>query len=494
MSRFAESLARLEGARLLVLGDVMLDRYTWGDAERVSPEAPVLVLRAVEQEVRLGGSASVARLATGLGGRVSIVGVVGDDSEGVAVKQLLAEAAIDHRGLLIDPQRKTTTKERFIGRADNRHPHHILRVDKESVTPVDNNLEDRLIDAVEAGLKDCQALLISDYAKGICTADLLAALIGAARARSLPVIIDPARIDDYERYRGATILTPNRVEAETATGITIRPPRDALNVGQLLCERLGLEAALVTLDHDGIAMVRANGDSSVFATRSRAVYDVTGAGDMVLAMVGAATAAGLSLDDAVRLANAAAGLEVERVGIGAVTLEEILAEMGSSPRVNSSRKQVSLAHMATLREGYRAVGKRVVFANGCFDLLHAGHVQHLEEAAGLGNVLVVAINSDASVRQLKGADRPVVPQSERATLLSALACVDHVLVFDDDTPYELIRAIRPDILVKGGTCDVHEIVGRDLVASYGGRVCVTAVLDGVSTTRRVDAIQGRGFH
>ena len=402
--------------------------------------------------------------------------------------------------------------------------------------PCQRQLADSLAGAIEQELPNVDAVLISDYAKGVCTPELLARVIGAARERGLPVLVDPARIGDYERYRGATLVKPNRRETELVTGRAIHSPTDALEAGRELVRRYDFQAVVVTLDGDGMALVTADGTAEHVPTRPRQVSDITGAGDMVLAVlglcVGGKSKSGrveeskgrrvqeskskgvggrLGLREAVELANVAAGLEVERVGVVTVTRREIAQAAGLEvapgrrtgvPDALSSRaaptpvrrpgatKIVTLDQMAALAAGYRREGKSVVFTNGCFDLLHVGHVTYLEEAATLGDVLVVAVNSDASVRRLeKGPERPIVPEADRAAMPAALGCVDHVLIFDEATPHRLLEAIRPDVLVKGGTYAVEQVVGREIVERYGGRVCVTGMQPGVSTTKLVAEIR-----
>lgn len=527
-------LANKPPPRLLVIGDLILDRYTWGDAERVSPEAPVMVLRVDRREVRLGGAASVAMLLRALGADVTLAGVVGDDSEGRTLQALLDDEKIkvvgkvpapsqslrDERGprhttmspelptaelrptVLADPSRPTTVKERFIGRAANRHPHQILRVDQETREPIGAVLETILVQAIfdtlgERSLID--AVLISDYAKGVCTPRLLQTVIAAACERDIPVIVDPALVADYACYRGATVLKPNRRQAELATGMKISSPADAFAAATALLQELQIPAAVITLDALGmvVAVELGGGESgdlpsyTHLPTRQRTIYDITGAGDMVLAALGFCVASGMPLKEAARVANVAAGLEVERFGVGPVTRDELQAALvleslnqGEERRPHS--KVGSLSQIVERIAGDRAAGKRIVFTNGCFDLLHRGHLACLHEAAALGGVLIVAVNSDASVRLLKGPSRPVLDENDRAAMLSALSCVDHVIVFDDATPHRLLEAIRPDVLVKGGT--TGEIVGREVVEAYGGEVRHVGEAPGISTSHIVSKI------
>mgnify|MGYP002347870445 CR=1 FL=1 len=477
-----QSLQCLGRPRLMVLGDLMLDRYRWGSVERVSPEAPVLVLTAETCDTRPGGAASAAALARGLDADVSLAGVLGADGDGRRLRQWLDDAGIDTRFIREDQTRPTTSKERFVEHAQGRRPHQLLRVDREGTCPVRRSVEQSLAQSVVAKLESFQALLISDYGKGCCTPALLRTLIRAAQERRVPVLVDPARIDKYSRYHGACVLVPNRAEAALATGAAITSTSEALHAAQRLRAECGAVAVIVKLDSEGMVYTDAEGHAGHLPTTPRESQDVTGAGDMVLAMLGLAQAAGLPLSEAIHLANVAAGLEVERMGVALVSRAELAAQLILDEE-GVIRKRLSLDQLSSLAESYRLAGKSLVVANGCFDLLHVGHVRHLEEAAQLGDVLVVAVNSDRSVRRLKGSGRPVIGQEDRASLLAALACVDHVVVFDDLTPHDLLRRLRPNVLAKGGTYTPQDVVGRHVVEENGGRVCVTQEVVGVSTTR-----------
>jgi D-beta-D-heptose 7-phosphate kinase/D-beta-D-heptose 1-phosphate adenosyltransferase len=465
--------------RILVIGDLILDGYTWTEAERISPEAPVMVLRAEREEVRLGGAASVASLLRALEARVTLAGVTGDDTNGRLLRKLLNDEGIAHQAVLCDDGRPTTAKERFMGRAPNRQPQQMFRVDREERRPLNDELERRLTREVLALLSDHEAVLVADYAKGVCTPLLLTKVIAGARQHGIPVFVDPARVNDYSHYRHASLLAPNRVETELATGRRIDSPKDALGAADFLSQRWEIPAVLIKLDQDGMALSCEGRSGRHFPTSPRAVQDVTGAGDMVLAMVGICRTVGTDWDQTVQLANIAAGLEVERFGVAAITREELKAACALPW---SPSKCVTEDHLAFLASEYRRQGKTLVFTNGCFDLLHAGHVSYLQEAASLGDVLIVAANSDQSVRRLKGDDRPVIKEADRAAMLAALGCVDHVIIFAEDTPHALLESLRPDILVKGGTYSVDQVVGREVVEAYGGRVAVLSLVEGTSTT------------
>ncbi|MEX2119305.1 MAG: D-glycero-beta-D-manno-heptose 1-phosphate adenylyltransferase [Pirellulales bacterium] len=509
-------LDRIGRPRIFVLGDLMVDQYTWGTARRVSPEAPVLVLLAENEEARAGGAASVAALLAALDADVVAAGVLGDDAGGRLARRMMSEAGIDQAGVLADPSRPTTLKQRFLGRAGNQSAaggHQVLRVDRETRQPLSPDTERGLKNFVRRRIAGCQALLISDYDKGVCTPGLVSEAIAAARDLKLPVLVDPPRPsssprEHYGRYRGASLLKPNRLEAELATGRKILGPSDALQAGRELCRACHVEATLVTLDAEGMALAIADKPGWVVPAAVQNIRDVTGAGDIVLAMLGLCLAAGCALPEAARLANVAAGLEVQKVGVQAVSRGEIRTQLDAllEPRRSTPLRSSLAAPMRnratpcskilTLDEAVRRVaqhrrnGQRIVFTNGCFDILHAGHVSYLHEAAALGHVLLVAINSDASVRALKGSGRPVNRQAERAAVLAALASVDYVVVFDEPTPHELLFRLRPELLVKGGTYLIEEVVGREIVEGYGGQVLVLGWTEGVSTSRILASVNG----
>jgi D-beta-D-heptose 7-phosphate kinase/D-beta-D-heptose 1-phosphate adenosyltransferase len=475
---------RVEGLghpRILVVGDLILDRYVWGDAERISQEAPVPLLRADRREHRLGGAASVATMLRALGAEVRLLGGVGRDPEADLVRGLLDEHTIEDDLVVPLDDRPTTLKERYIGRAQDRHPQQMIRVDYEVRDPVPESVEATLLGRLADAVAGSDIVLISDYDKGLCTTSLLRALIDTCRQAGVRVLADPIRGTDYTRYRGVHCMTPNRLEAQLSTGLTIRVPSDALAVGRTLVDALGMEAALVTLDRDGMALVRAGGEAELVPTRPRQVYDITGAGDMVLAVVGLCLAAGADYAEAAALGNIAGGLEVEKIGVALLSREEILRDLLDHAPPDRSKRPSLPALVAEVRSRQRA-GQTIVFANGCFDLLHVGHVRLLRQAAALGDYLVVGLNSDASVRRLKGSDRPLNRAEARSELLAALECVDAVVTFEEDTPLTLIETLRPDVLVKGGDYRPEEVVGRDYVEARGGRLVLIPLAEGYSTT------------
>lgn len=470
--------------RILVVGDLILDRYVWGYAERISQEAPVPLLRADHREHRLGGAASVATMLRALGADVRLIGGVGRDSEAVIVRKLLAELEIDDRLVVTLDDRPTTLKERYIGRAQDRHPQQMIRVDYEVRDPIPHEVESAIWTEIPAAVAQADVVLISDYDKGVCTPSLLRSLITACRSLDVRVIADPIRSTDYSKYQGVHCMTPNRLEAQLATGMTVGQPQDALDVGRKLLQTLKMECILVTLDRDGMALVHTDGRELLVPTRPRQVYDITGAGDMVLSVVGLCLASGADYEEAAALGNVAGGLEVEQIGVALLSRRELLRDLLDRHRPEAGKRLDGAALLTEVRRR-REVGQTVVFTNGCFDLLHPGHIRLLRQASAEGDYLIVGLNSDDSVRRLKGPSRPINSQHDRAEVLEALECVDAVTVFDEDTPLSLIEAIQPEVLVKGGDYRPEEVVGADEVEAAGGRLVLIPLVEGQSTTRMV---------
>ena len=491
MSKELIDLVQNLGApRVLVLGDAMLDRYVWGDAERISQEAPVILLRAERREERLGGASSVATMLRALGAKVMLAGIVGNDHDAGRIRQMLTDLSIDHEAVITDLGRPSTVKERFVGKAQHRHSQQMIRVDYEDRRPISDAIRQQIMLVIKQHLKNVDIVLISDYDKGVCTPGLLNEVINAARARKIKVLADPIRGHDYRKYHGCSAITPNRLEAGLATSRVLNDMSEVWQAAAQLQEKLDLEAAVITLDKDGMALKHRDGRAQHFPTRQRHVYDITGAGDMVMSMLGIALASGADYEQAIQLANIAGGLEVEKIGVATVTREEILRDLLSPGHARPSpTKLLSLEAMMQELDYRRRLGQRVVFTNGCFDVLHAGHVQYLQEARAQGDVLVVGLNSDASVRALKGKTRPVQSLPARSLVLAGLQAVDFVTVFEETTPMHLIQAIRPDVLVKGSDYSKDEIVGSQFVESYGGRVHLATLHHGHSTSNIIDRMR-----
>ncbi len=489
VSRLIKLVESFGRQRVLLVGDLILDRYVYGDAERISPEAPVVVLRKQREEDRVGGAGSVAANLRELGVDVVCCGVVGLDDAGHRVRAQLESQRINTRGVVSVSGRPTTTKTRMVGLAQHRHRQQLMRVDEEVTRPLSEADASRFADSVVAAVRDVAAVALEDYAKGLLTDSLCQRVIAAARAADKPVFVDPARLTDYNRYRGATILTPNRAEFCLAAGCRDDSlPAIQASVGELL-DQYDLGGLLVTLDKEG-CLLAIRGEPAIHVpTRARLVYDNTGAGDAVLAMLIAARVAGASWEEAARLTNIAGGLEVEKFGCVPITRGEVIADLrlASGSATGKIRGRQELLSELALR---RSRGESIVFTNGCYDLLHAGHVRFLESCRRLGNVLVVGLNSDASVRaQGKGPDRPIVPQEQRAEVIAALQCVDYVVLFDEPTPAGIIEALAPDVLVKGQDWADKGVVGREFVEGHGGRVVLLPLVEGISTSRIVERIR-----
>jgi D-beta-D-heptose 7-phosphate kinase/D-beta-D-heptose 1-phosphate adenosyltransferase len=471
--------------RVLVVGDVMLDRYIWGHVERISPEAPVPIVHAVDRNQRPGGAANVAMNINGLGATAILFGFTGNDEDGTALKNCLREAGVVSEVIQLAGH-PTTAKLRILSGRQQ-----MLRLDTEQATGYPPDAHAALIASVEAALSSADAVVLSDYAKGCLTEQVCQRIIAAAAQRNVPVLVDPKQ-RDFSRYRGAATICPNLNELSVAVGIPPKEQDALLKGGQWLVSELGLRSLVVTMSEKGIAVLRP--DSHFIAPAvARQVFDVSGAGDTVIAVLALAAASGLEMETAVQLANVAAGIVVGKVGTVPVNSGELLASLMPEIGLQAEEKVLTLDPLKVRIAAWRSAGQRVVFTNGCFDLLHIGHITLLENARREGDRLVVAINSDSSVQALKGPTRPMVGERERARILAALAAVDAVIVFDQPTPLQLIVELKPDVLVKGGDYTEDSIVGAAEVRSWGGRVSLVPMVEGFSTTRLIaKAMQGPG--
>ena len=481
MHPLAHVVSMLPQPAVLVVGDLILDCYIEGDAQRVSPEAPVLVFKSKGNRYLPGGACNVAANLAALGARTAVLGTVGEDHAAAQLRDLLAEAGVGVDGLVPDKSRPTTRKTRYVNRTAQ-----VLRVDHEDCTPVTGESQQRILGLLAERPFPYQAVLISDYGKGVVTKPVVEAAVAAAHSAGGIIVVDP-KGTDYSVYRGVDLLTPNRDEAMAATGIRIEANADLQRVAAKLKEITGIRTATVTLGKDGIFYETEDGESRIIPTDARAVFDVTGAGDTAVAMLTMARACGVSMHDSARLANLAAGVVVARFGTYAVSRGELLSLLGGREpgKILDQEKATSVA--ARLRSD----GRSIVFTNGCFDILHPGHTEYLERARAYGDVLFVGINTDSSVqRQAKGEDRPINTLADRMHVLAALKAVDYIVPFDEDTPLELINAITPNMLVKGEDWRHRGVVGRDWVEAHGGQVVLIPLREGCSTTALIERIRG----
>ena len=466
-------------AEILLVGDVMLDRYYQGRCDRISPEAPVPVLHVRNSFERPGGAANVAVNVAAMGCRPRLVGAIGTDYSGGRLRSVLEADGAPADSLVAAAGIPTTTKTRLLAAHQQ-----IARYDEERFL-ADPGVRDQLLERIAAILPSSRLAIISDYAKGVCDATVCRAVIEGAKRHGLPIVVDP-KDADFTKYAGATVITPNRMEAAAVVGRALRDPDDAIHAAREIRARWPIDAVVVTLGEQGLVMVSAE-DVALIPTQARQVFDVTGAGDTFVATLAAALADGMSLDRACSIANVGAGLQVSRIGTARITWSEVMEEIN---RQSTASLGKILAEPELLRVVQRArnEGKRIGFTNGCFDILHHGHVALLEAAARECDFLVVGLNSDASVRRLKGAPRPFMPAAARQAVLAGLTSVACVCEFDDDTPLELIRAVAPDVLIKGGDYAADKVVGAEIVTGRGGKVVTPLFVAGVSTTNIADRI------
>jgi len=472
-----KAIPEFDRYRIVVAGDAMLDEYWFGDTQRISPEAPVPVVQRRATETRAGGAANVAANLAALGVRAALVAVVGDDVPGQAIRTALSGLQVEPY-LVVAAGQRTAHKLRVLARNQQ-----LIRLDSEESLA---GASAALAREFERSLPQADAVILSDYAKG--TLVDVAALIGVCRDRGIAVLVDPKGAD-FERYRGATIMTPNEAEFAAVAGAA-SSESDFFERGRRMCIELGLEALLVTRGAQGMSVFTRTDAPVTLPAQAREVYDVTGAGDTVIAAMAAAIAADFSYQDAARLANLAAGIAIAKIGVATVTRAEL--RFALHRRGRGGRGIVDLPSLIDVVAEARARGNRIVFTNGCFDILHAGHVAYLDEAKALGDYLVVGVNDDDSVRRLKGAERPVVRLEDRMAVLAGLAAVDWVVPFSGDTPLALIEAIVPDVLVKGGDWKPEEIVGSDVVLRQGGSVLSLQFKAGRSTTGVIESIRNSG--
>ncbi|MDE1994268.1 MAG: D-glycero-beta-D-manno-heptose-7-phosphate kinase [Rhizobiaceae bacterium] len=487
-SSLEDHVQRFASARVLCVGDVMLDRFIEGLVKRISPESPVPIFSSGQGQVFPGGAGNVARNIFSLGAKVTLIGVVGEDESGRELAASLAATSISAI-LLPCKDRPTTEKTRFVS-----HGQHVFRVDRETTAPISEETVVEIISQVEGLIGEHDAVVLSDYAKGVLTTDLVASIIKLAGMAGKSVIVDP-KSSDFGKYAGAALITPNAAEMQAASGIDPATDDDAVNAGQLALSRAEVGAVLITRGPKGMTLVTPEADAIHINSTVRDVYDVVGAGDTVVATVATALGAGVGLEDAVRIANTAAGIAVGKRGTAVVSPDELLMELRHQQQGWERRGQpimLTLEDAVRYTAARKAEGKKVGFTNGVFDILHPGHISMLQFSSDACDCLIVGLNTDASVKRLKGPERPINTENDRAIVLGALGMVDVVVLFGADTPIDLIRAIKPDVLIKGADYTLDNVVGADVVLANGGTVLLAELVPGVSSTNTIAKARRRG--
>jgi D-beta-D-heptose 7-phosphate kinase/D-beta-D-heptose 1-phosphate adenosyltransferase len=482
-----KTITNLGSPKVLVVGDFMLDVYIYGDAVKISSEAPVPVLKIAETEHRCGGAGSVAANIAALGAKAYCLGVIGDDRDSEILKAKLIEAGADIDGLFKATNRPTISKQRLIGLAQHLHRQQLMRIDRESTEPLSKELNEAILTAYKDILPQVDMVCLQDYNKGLLSDSLCRQMIRLAKQANKKVLVDPCMTSDYSKYIGATAITPNRKESSAVIGFEVINAETAAEAADYLLQKLQLDAVVITLDKEG-AYLKTESKSLMIPTHPRSVYDVTGAGDMVLAMLATALAAGSDYESAVQLSNIAGGIEVEKFGTATVTIGEIADEIIDQNRGTSGKIRTADSLLSELAR-HRRQKKSIVFTNGCFDVLHRGHIEYLQFCRQQGDIVVVGLNSDGSVKTIKGPERPINNQHDRAGVLAALETVDYITIFNEPDPMNLIRKVRPEVLVKGEDWAVKGVVGRDFVESYGGKVTLAPLVNGKSSTATIEEMR-----
>jgi len=463
---------------ILVVGDLMIDHYLWGSCERISPEAPVQVVDISTETTVLGGAGNVINNLNALGAKVSVSGVIGNDDNGKELVEMLNKIDVNSENLVVQENRKTSKKSRVIAVSQQ-----ILRYDKESKDDIEASSVKSIVKTLRKTISSYDMVILSDYGKGVLTDALCQELIALANVNNIKVLVDP-KGSDFSKYKGAYLLTPNKKEAVLATGIDIKDDASLEKALIQLKQDCDLGISLITLSEDGIATL--TDKVQTFPTVAKEVFDVTGAGDTVIASIAFALSAGKSIEETAKFSNLAAGVVVGKIGSATVTIAEIEEYEASLHKSTSDAHIKSFEDIASVVKRSRENGKKVVFTNGCFDILHVGHVKYLQIAKSFGDILIVGLNSDESVSRLKGPTRPVNIAEDRAYLLAALEAVDFVVPFSEDTPYDLIKMVQPDVLVKGGDYEGKAVVGTE----FAGELKLVEFVDGKSTTKTIEKIQG----
>jgi D-beta-D-heptose 7-phosphate kinase/D-beta-D-heptose 1-phosphate adenosyltransferase len=485
--KLLKTITNLGSPKVLIVGDFMLDVYIYGDAVKISPEAPVPVLKITETEHRCGGAGSVAANLAALGAKAYCLGVIGDDPDSEILKTKLIEAGANVDGLFKAPNRPTISKQRLIGLAHHLHRQQLIRMDREPAESFSDEMTESVLAAYRDKLPDVDMICLQDYNKGLLSESLCRQMIRLASEANKKVLVDPCLTSDYSKYAGATVITPNREESSVAAGFELIDAETAAKAADYLFQKLQLEAVVITLDKEG-AYLKTGKKGLMIPTRPRSVYDVTGAGEMVLAILAVTLAAGCDYQTAVQLSNIAGGIEVEKFGTETVTIEEIADEIAGQNRRTIGKIRTADSLLSELAR-HRRQKKTIVFTNGCFDVLHRGHIEYLKFCRQQGDVVVVGLNSDSSVKEIKGPERPINNEHDRASLLAVLEMVDYITIFSEPTPTDLIRKVRPDVLVKGEDWAVKGVVGREFVESYGGKVALAPLVENKSSTATIEKIR-----
>ena len=485
---FIQPPLKFSGSTILCIGDVMLDYFVYGQVERISPESPIPVLRQQHQFSMLGGAGNVMRNIIALGGQVIFISVIGDDSTGRTLQSQLKSLAGVQSKIFTEVNRQTVQKTRFIAQGQQ-----LLRVDEEVVLPCTVDSQEKILAATRQSLPHCQAVILSDYRKGLFTESLSQVLIEQIHHQdsSIPIIVDP-KGRHYNHYKGATVITPNLKELGEVSGYSLKSESDILRESQHLQHSLNIGSILVTQGSQGMTLVEKDKDPYFFPAQTREVYDVSGAGDTVVATLALGLASGYPLKESCFLANEAAGIVVGKVGTATVSTEELENSLNQHHGASHTQKLVDIHQAQDLLKRWRYQGLKIGFTNGCFDLLHLGHLHILHQSAQACDKLVLGLNTDHSIKRLKGDQRPIQNEQTRAMVLAALSMVDAVILFDEDTPFELIKALQPDVLVKGADYTVDRVVGADLVQARGGHVLLVDLQEGHSTTNTVSKMKLAG--
>ncbi|WP_277668750.1 D-glycero-beta-D-manno-heptose-7-phosphate kinase [Caproiciproducens galactitolivorans] len=473
------SIESIIGKNVLILGDFMVDKYIIGRVTRISPEAPVPVLNVEKISRRLGGAGNVANNVAALGGRTRVMTCLGDDENADWIKKMLAEIGCNTDLVFKNPDLKTICKTRVVAKNQQ-----FIRIDEEEIKPIPEDFCQTISKREDEIFAGIDAVILSDYGKGCITPCVAQAVIRAAKRRAIPVVVDP-KGKDYRKYTGATICTPNTAELSAVCGSPIETEQDVQAFGEQLKEDISLTHLLVTRSEKGLSLFKNGQKQKIdFPVVPKEVIDVTGAGDTVVAVIALGLGAGLDVEDCCRYANQAASISISKFGAATASVSEILALENIS-----TGKIKELNHLKEICRQLNAQGKKVVFTNGCFDLLHAGHLVSLQTAKSFGDVLIVGLNSDRSVKSLKGYSRPIIDEQNRAKMLAGLECVDYLTIFDEDTPENLIQEICPDILVKGEDWEDKKIAGEDFVLAHGGKIEYIPLKPGFSTTNIIQKIK-----